>query len=322
MQDIEIYTPQAQTIAPQSSQVPQAVATIGPELSAKWVEFLDAKPKTIATYTRAIKQFISYLGSHGITQPTRADILAYREHLVETHKATTVRAYMAAVKLFFRWLSVEGLYGNVADHVKSVKIEQGHKKDYLTSKQVKRLLEGIDRSTLKGKRDYALLLLMVSAGLRTVEASRACVEDLRTVADYSVLYVQGKGRSEKAEYVKVPEVTEVALREYLAARGSNTGPLFSSLSNNAKGGTEPMDTRSISRVAKERLLEAGFNSDRLTAHSLRHTAATLSLLNGASVPETMQMLRHKNISTTMIYNHALERAKNNSEERIVKAIFG
>lgn len=64
------------------------------------------------------------------------------------------------------------------------------------------------------------------------------------------------------------------------------------------------------------------DSDFLTGHSMRHTAATLNLLNGGTVEETRQLLGHTNINTTLIYSHALERAKNNSEERIAKAIFG
>ena len=83
-----------------------------------------------------------------------------------------------------------------------------------------------------------------------------------------------------------------------------------------------MTTRSVSRVAKERLIAVGLESDRLTGHSMRDTAATLNLLNGGTVEETRQLLGHTNINTTLIYSHALERAKNNSEERIAKAIFG
>ena len=82
-----------------------------------------------------------------------------------------------------------------------------------------------------------------------------------------------------------------------------------------------MTTRSVSRVVKARLVSSGMDSDRLTAHSLRHTAATLMLVNGASITETQQILGHKNINTTMIYSHALDRAKNNGELRAAGAIF-
>ena len=73
---------------------------------------------------------------------------------------------------------------------------------------------------------------------------------------------------------------------------------------------------------EDHLIEIDLKSDRLTAHSLRHTAATLNLLNGGTVEETKQLLGHANINTTLIYSHALERAKNDSENRIAKAIFG
>ena len=82
-----------------------------------------------------------------------------------------------------------------------------------------------------------------------------------------------------------------------------------------------MTTRSISRIVKTALVSAGLDSDRLTAHSLRHTTATQNLLNGASLEETQQLLDHSRISTTMIYAHALDRARNNSEERIARALF-
>ena len=82
-----------------------------------------------------------------------------------------------------------------------------------------------------------------------------------------------------------------------------------------------MTTRSISRIVKDHMIAAGYNSDRLTAHSLRHTCATLNLLNGGTPQETRQLLRHTSLNTTMIYSHALERANNQSEARVAAAIF-
>ena len=87
---------------------------------------------------------------NGITQPQREDIVAYRDYLKLEHKPTTVQGYLAAVKLFFQWTAQEGLYPNVADRVKGAKLDTENKKDYLTTKQVARLLEAKDRSTLKG----------------------------------------------------------------------------------------------------------------------------------------------------------------------------
>jgi integrase/recombinase XerC len=73
-------------------------------------------------------------------------------------------------------------------------------------------------------------------------------------------------------------------------------------------------------MIKASMRKCDINNEVWTAHSLRHTCATLALLNGATLEETQQMLRHQNLNTTMIYNHALERAKNNSEQKVADAI--
>ena len=298
---------------------------VSPELNTdlfhRFIDFLDASPKTVATYTRATRQFAKWLSFNGIKNPQRADVLAYRDWLKQDHKPTTVQNYLVAVRLFFQWAATEGLYPNIAEHIKSVKLDREHKKDYLTSRQVKAVMSRLDRSTERGLRDYAILALMFTCGLRTIEVSRANVEDLRTVGDDPVLYVQGKGREERTEYVKLmPEVDE-AIRAYLAKRGAVRGdePLFASLSNNSKG--KRISTRSVSGMVKKAFQSAGFNSDKLTAHSTRHTAVTLALLGGQSLQDVQQFARHANITTTQIYAHNLDRAKNKCEATIAKAIF-
>lgn len=297
--------------------------TVGAELFNRYIDFLDSSPKTVETYTRALRQLFNYFSLNGITQPTRGDILAFRDELKASgHKPTTVQSYITATKIFFSWTEQEGLYPNVADRLKGAKLDREHKKDYLTSRQVKEVLAGVDRSTEQGLRDYAMLFLMVTGGLRTIEVSRANIGDLRTLGANSVLYVQGKGREEKTDYIKLSAPAEQAIRAYLKARGEKDekAPLFSSTSNNNKGAR--LTTRSVSGIVKTRLQQAGYDSEKLTAHSLRHTAVTLSLLAGKDITEVQQFARHANIATTMIYNHALDKAKNGCSEAITQAILG
>jgi integrase/recombinase XerC len=299
----------------------EAQPVLTDDLFTRFIAFIDAKPKTIETYTRAIRQLLNYLSLKGITQPQRADIIAFRDELKEDHKATTVQNYITATRLFFQWTAQEGLYPNVAEHIKGAKISKDHKKDYLTSKQVKKILNSIDRGTIQGLRDYAILALMITGGLRTIEVSRANIEDLRTVGDDAALYIQGKGQDEKTDYIKIQPEVEEAIRDYLKECDATdqAQPLFTSTSNNSKG--KRLTTRSISGIVKTRLQDAGFNSDRLTAHSLRHTAVTLSLIGGNTLQEVQQFARHSNITTTQIYAHNLDRAKNKCESTIAKAIF-
>jgi len=291
------------------------------DLYTRFIAYVDASPKTIQTYTRALRQFFKYTEQQNISNPTREDIIAYRDSLKVDHKPTTVQSYITALRQFSKWLAQEQLYPNFADKLKGAKISKDHKKDYLSGKQVKAVLDDISKEEEIGKRDYAIVAVMVTGGLRAVEIVRANVEDLRTLGDTAVLYIQGKGRDEKTDYVKLPHPVEQALRAYLKGRQGmkGTDPLFTSTSNNNRGGR--VTTRTISGLVKGRLVGAGYDSDRLTAHSLRHTAATLNLLNGGSLEETQQLLRHNNINTTMIYVHNMNREKNQSEGRIAGAIF-
>ena len=308
-------------IATQSGSIVEQ-QEIGAELFTRFIVYLDTTPKTIETYTKALRQLFSYFSLNGIRQPQREDIIAFREELKASgHKPTTIQNYITATKIFFSWTAQEGYYPNIADHLKGAKLDREHKKDYLTSRQVKEVLGSIERDGLQGYRDYAILTLMVTGGLRDIEVSRANIGDLRTAGENTVLYVQGKGRQEKTEYVKISQPVEKAIREYLRERGDagEQEPLFTSLSNNSKG--KRLSTRSISGIVKNRLKKAGYNSERLTAHSLRHTAVTLSLLAGKDITEVQQFARHANIATTMIYNHSLDKAKNSCSEAIAQAIF-
>lgn len=283
--------------------------------------FIDAKPRTVQSYIGNIKRFAEYLHHEGIQNPTRQDVLNYRSRLKENFKATTVQSYIVAIRLFFQWTEQAGIYPNIAKRVKGAAISKEHKKDYLTSDQMEQILEKIDRSTTAGKRDYAILALMVTGGLRDIEIYRANIDDLRALGNSTVLYIQGKGKEEKADYIKVTPVVETALRNYIQTKEElkEGQALFTSLSNNSAGAR--LSTRSISGIIKRRLINAGFNSDRLTAHSLRHTAVTLSLIGGNSLQDVQQFARHSNISTTQIYAHNLDRAKNQCEETISSSIF-
>lgn len=295
---------------------------INSSLMQDFIAYLDVSDKTIKTYTKALRQLNKYLATNDIKNPTRADILAFKQHLIDKGlKPATVQNYIISARQFFKWTELQGIYPNIAKNIKGAKIDKGHKKDYLTSNQVKHLLGNIDTSDLKGIRDYAIIALMVTAGLRTIEVSRANVEDLRPLGNGTVLYIQGKGKADKTDYVKVSEPVERILRAYLATREleDNKEPLFVSTSNNSLN--KRLTTRSISGIVKDSLINAGYDSDRITAHSLRHTAVTLSLLAGEEITAVQQFARHASINTTMIYNHALDKAKNSCSESISNSIF-
>lgn len=286
----------------------ELINPINDDMFHSFMQYIDVKDKSLETYTRSLKQFFNYITVNGITEPTRQDIVQYRETLKADKQPATVQLYMIAVKQFFKWTDKAGIYPNVADNVKGVSVSKGMKKDYLTTGQVKDVLSRIDTETVKGKRDYAIIALMVTCGLRDIEVSRANIADLRTRQNSTVLYIQGKGKDDRESFVVVPDSLETVIRDYLKARGGNSKALFTSNSNHGKG--DRLTTRSISRIVKTAMINAGLDSDRLTAHSLRHTAVTQALIAGQTLQEVQQFARHSNINTTLIYAHNLENEKN------------
>lgn len=166
-------------------------------------------------------------------------------------------------------------------------------------------------------RDYAIVLLMLCTGLRTVEITRLQLGDIYQEGGKYLLKVWGKGRDfsdkEKDFQVLNEEFIKV-LRDYLNTREDmdNSSYMFVSESNNNKGGQ--LTTRAVSGICKEGLKAIGLDSKAYTAHSLRHTTATTKLLKGVSIEQIKKSLRHKDTSTTERYIATVERMKRIEDE--------
>ena len=311
MKDIVKVSDISNTSSIQSSITPE-------HLISSFFSYLDCSEQTTRTYRYGIKQFMKYLAVENISRPTRETILAYKKELTGRGlKPATVALYLSSIRRLFSWAASEKLYEDITLGVKSPKQQAGHKRDYLSGSQIQAMLK-----KTQSKRDYSMLLLITTCGLRTIEICRANVEDIRTLGDATVLYVQGKGRSDKTEFVKLSEPVVKVIREYLSSRGQVSGnePLFVSESRRNKG--HRLTTRTISGVCKKAMKEAGYDSPRLTAHSLRHSAATLALLSGIELEDVQQFMRHTSIATTMIYAHNVSRLKSLCESSVTAAIFG
>lgn len=294
------------------------------DLFGRFLDYTDRKDSTVKGYLTCIRQFMKWLDTNQITQPTRDDIKAYRAHLESADLATgTQQQYLRAVKHFFKWAAAEGLYPNVADNIHGAKVRHDiHKKDALSREDVPKIAATIDRTTEAGKRLYAMYLLCITCGLRTVEINRANIEDIKTVGGVSYLYIQGKGKDDKDAPVElIPEVQE-AIKVYIESRTDKPtpkSPLFTSTSNRSKGGR--IATTTISTMLKSMLVNAGYDSDRLTAHSLRHTSGTGAYKATGNLLLAQKHQRHADPSTTEIYIHAEERAERHTEQQVYNYFF-
>ena len=242
-------------------------------------------------------------------------------------KPNTVAQYLRSVCQFFRWTAANNLYPDIAANIHAPKVKnETHRKAYLNAKEVLTIEESIaeraqerqqaaqeaqkdtagrmQRSTEQGKRLYSMYLLAVNAGLRTVEISRANIKDLETKGGQTWLYIWGKGRTEADQKKPIAPEVAAAVKDYLQSRTDHpttASPLFVSTGN--RSGGKRIAATTISTMLKRAMQEAGFDSERITAHSLRHTAGTAVQEVTGDIYKTQKYMRHSNPATTEIYLH-------------------
>lgn len=300
------------------------------ELISRFLASHDIRASSRATYERMLRAFSQWLEESGrsLIELRREHIIRYRDEYLAGRlglSSYSVGSYLTATRQLFSWLEAERIYPNIARGIKGPKRPRGHAREHLTAEELRAAVTTIERdeqlSELDRLRDAALFHLIARTGLRTIEASRAKVGDMRRRAGqegqrHTVLYIQGKGRDTADEFVVLMPEAERPLKAYLKARGPVTdeAPLFASSSPRNRG--EALSTRSISRIIKRALQAAGLNDRRLTAHSLRHSAITLAIQGGASLEQAQAMARHASPVTTAVYFHNAQRLEQAAEQHI------
>jgi integrase/recombinase XerC/integrase/recombinase XerD len=308
-------------------KVAQEVEAVSPhrieELVICFISSLDVKLSSKLNYRRTLKQYFTWVDKKGylLSEIARPQILEYKDELLKTGMSSlTVGSYITSVRRFYEWAEANKYYPNVAKGVKTPKRKQQFKKRPLLPAQATALLSYYQDKAL---RDYAIITLLLRTGLRTIEVTRANIEDITFIGSQRVLLVKGKGRDEKDNFVLLTDKTYQPIAEYLATTGrvNSSEPLFTSTSNNSKG--DRLTTRTISSIAKEGLKAIGLNERSFTAHSLRHTTAVNILRAGGSLEMAQFTLRHSNPATTQIYTATLneERRLQNSGEALIDSLY-
>lgn len=282
-------------------------------LSKDFLDYIDVSDKTVETYKIALKQFAMYLYDNNIKQPTREDFINYRESLKSTHKPTTINGYMIAVRNFFKYLEYQGIYKNITENVKNIKLENKHLKRGLSIEEVSMTLK-----CCKNMQEELIIKLMVSCGLRSNELVNIRLQDFKNDAGIIMLNVLGKGRDGyKQDQVKIDDRLFNDIKIYVNEYGI-TDYLFES----KKSSCDKISTRTIRRLAKRIFEECGFdNLDMLSAHSFRHTSCDLALESGMSIQEVSENMRHKSIQTTMIYKNELDKKNSQFANKLCDLLY-
>jgi integrase/recombinase XerD len=308
----------AQIVKAEPTGIVKAEATLS-QIVDNFINSQDVKPSSKALYIRTIKQYFNWITKKelDLSQITRIELLQYKQNLLDSGLSPlTVGSYITVVRKFYEYAEANKIYPNVAKGIKTPRRKQQFKKQALTPELGSELLKHFEH---KAKRDYAIVNLLIRTGLRTIEVSRANIEDITFKAGKRVLMVHGKGRDSKDNFVVLTDKAFNPIKEYLETRPTAKGgePLFISTSNNSKG--ESLTTRTISGVVKEGLKAIGLDGKEFTAHSLRHTTAVNILRAGGRIEDAQGVLRHSSPATTQIYTETIKeemRIKNSAEELI------
>ena len=263
-----------------------------------------------------------YLRERGLTVPKTRNIIEYKNYLDKTLSPTSIQKVIVVLRGFFHYETREGKYSDITVGISFKKITKTMKRDHLNRDKVTDLLNIAkfhSEYSLADYRNYVLLAVLATTGLRTIEVERAEVNDLSKDETSFILYVRGKGRDTKDEYVKLSNEVYGLIETYLSKRKDDYPFLFITHGHNSYG--RPLKTRAIREIIKNFILEAGFGEKNLSAHSLRHFVCSEILRMGGSLQEAQQVLRHRDISTTQIYNHSLKREENDSELLISSKLF-
>lgn len=234
-----------------------------------------------------IFDFLSYLAN---------DRIVHEDSISETSgisSASRARK-LSAIKSFYKYLTVhtKQLSQNPVQDMEYPKLRKSLPR-YLTLEQSTALLRAVDGPNKT--RDFAILMIFLNCGIRRSELVNLNLSDVYE----DRIRVVGKGNKERIVFLGTS--CKKAIDAYLIERNqivlSDNRALFGSRDHNR------ISVSAVHRLVKKHVLEAGLDPTKLSAHKLRHTAATLMLQNGVDVKTVQEVLGHENLNTTQIYTH-------------------
>jgi len=251
---------------------------------------------TIHNHVRNAHLFLDGLSEHGLSDVTAADVTAsLRARASSGVSISATRGYVSGLRAFLRFCLLEGLLDR--DLSPAALYASGRTPSPLpkaiTPDQVRALLASCDRRTALGRRDYALILLLVRLGLRCGEVARLTLDDV----DWRAGEILVQGKVTRIDRLPLPGDVGQALAAYLR-RGrpaSDRRELF--LRANAP--FSPIAAKTVGATVRRASRRCGMKG--IGSHCLRHTAACQLVAAGVPLAAVGQVLRHRSLQSTTLY---------------------
>jgi len=272
-----------------------------------------SSPHTIHSYRDSIVLLLRYVAEQrkisvaalDLTDLDTARILAFLSHLEDRRNngVATRNVRLAAIHAFFRFVASRNPEQlDLAQRVIAVPFKRAAHRaiDYLEYEEIDSILKAIDRTTLQGTRDYALLATMFNTGGRVQEIVDLRVRDLQLIKPYQVRLF-GKGKKER--YCPLWPETAAVLRSFCKQRKVELSPEAHLFVNHREQPLSRFGVRYILSRCLDVASEAAptLARKRLHSHSMRHSTAVALLKSGVDISTISHMLGHASPTTTNRY---------------------
>ena len=252
---------------------------------------------SVETYLPDVRRFLAHLGKRELRELTAVDVSnAVLREVVAGRSPATVRRFGSALRSFLRYCHLSGLVD--VDLSAAALPVSGRRRSLLPKgilpEESAALLGACDRRSARGRRDYAVIVLMLRLGLRATEVATLRLDEI----DWRAGQVSVRGKGGRVDQLPLPVEVGMAIAAYLRdgrPRDATSREVFLRV----QPPTAAMTRGGVTAIVASASRRAGIGVVR--AHRLRHTAATDMLRHGAALAEIGQVLRHRSQASTAIY---------------------
>ena len=309
----------------------QTLANVPPEL--EWFANL-TNANTRRAYRQDVEDFMAFAGLRSPEEfraVTRAHVIAWRDRLAVLGLSNdTIRRKLAALSSLYAYLCDRNavLHNPVLGVKRPRSMNREGVTPALADHQAQDLLKAPPEHTLKGKRDRAILAMLLYHGMRREELCTLTVEDLHQREGVPHIRVEGKG--DKVRYLPLHPLAQRLIAAYVeklkdawkkAGHAEElTGPLFRPVKNNrTKILTKPLHPTSVyQNIVMHYARQTGLAEEvrGICVHAMRATAATNALAHNADIAKVQEWLGHADISTTRMYDKRQSRPEDSPTFKI------
>lgn len=259
---------------------------------------LDVSENTRKDYCSRIGAFLNFIQKEGFRLNSYLD---YKRHLEKKTEYTiaTKNKYLATAKIFLKELNRLGILPtDITQNIKLFSQSKKHKKEGLTDREIKRLVDKINQlpDTPQHARICVLFSLLAFQGLRQIEIIRLDIDDVDLTN--ARLFIRAKGCDDK-EVIYLAPTTVEAIKKHIRINKVGSGALFKSLGNRK--------SKRLSSITIKREFQKLFNELNIkkTVHGFRHFYVT-KLLQSLDVRDVRKFSRHKSLEMLIVYDDEID----------------